>query len=107
MSTEETKKNELWTWKESPNGAVALTGEIDFTVSPMLRDRMMALIDATRGEVVMDLSGLDYIDSSGLAVFIETRKVLLAKGRAIRIDGVSEQVAKLFNLTQIGELFGL
>jgi len=97
-----------WGWEESPEtGQVVMNGEIDFTVTPRMRERLAAFIAATDGLVTLDMSGLDYIDSSGLAALIEARKILLSKGRGIRISGVSPQVQKLFSLTQIGDLFDL
>lgn len=89
------------------SGVIALSGEIDFSVTPEARRQLLALLDQGTGDVVLDLSRLEYIDSSGLAMLIEARKILLTKKRSIRISGVSDQVRKLFNLTQIGELFGL
>lgn len=88
-------------------GSVILTGEIDFSVTPKVRAQLMNVIDSGVPEIVLDLSGLSYIDSSGLALFIEARRILLDSGRSIRIDGISSQVEKLFHLTQIGDLFGL
>jgi anti-sigma B factor antagonist len=97
-------------WSFTPGtvpGTASLAGEIDFSVTPKVRERLLALIGAGAPEIVLDLSGLAYVDSSGLALFIEARKILAESGRTIRIAAISPQVRKLFNLTQIGELFGL
>ncbi|WP_246287820.1 STAS domain-containing protein [Desulfolutivibrio sulfoxidireducens] len=103
-----TAEGESWTWSESPRtNTVRICGEIDFTVSPVVRDKLVAFIEQTRGDVFLDLGELDYVDSSGLAALIEGRKILKAKGRKITITAVSRQVRKLFELTQIGDLFGL
>lgn len=88
-------------------GTVLLGGEIDFSVTPKVREKLLEIIHSGVPELVLDLSGLSYIDSSGLALFIEARRMLLESKRSIRIEGISAQVQKLFHLTQIGELFGL
>jgi anti-sigma B factor antagonist len=107
-NTHDKSAETAWGWEESvADGLVALSGEIDFTVTPRMRERLAAFIEATGGEIILDMGGLDYIDSSGLAALIEARKILKSKGRKIRISEVSPQVRKLFNLTQIGDLFGL
>lgn len=90
-----------------PTARARVVGEVDFSNSQDVRDWLKAFAARTSGEFVLDLSALEYIDSSGLAVLIEIRKLLRAEGRSIRIDAVSSQVHKLFSLTQIGELFGL
>lgn len=97
-------------WKASTDdgrGVEVLEGEVDFSNSLEIRDWLKSRCEATAGEFLLDLKGLTYIDSSGLAVLIEVRKHLKAAGRSIRIVNVSPQVQKLFALTQIGELFGI
>ncbi len=88
-------------------GVLVLSGEIDFSVAPAVRERLMDLAEPGRGELVLDMGDLTYIDSSGLALLLELRKQLQEKGRAVRIRAIAPQVRKLMQLTQIGELFGL
>ena len=97
-----------WTLEqgESP-GLVILGGEIDFSATPQVRQKLLEAMDNDAPEIVLSLANLHYIDSSGLALFIEARKLLAEAGRTIRIADISPQVGKLFNLTQLGGLFGL
>ena len=88
-------------------GHVILSGEIDFSSTPAVRASLLEAIKGDSWEIVLHLANLDYVDSSGLALFIEARKLLAEAGRTIRIADISPQVRKLFNLTQLGELFGL
>ena len=102
------KEGATWGWEaESRTNTAKISGEVDFTVSPAVRDKLVAFIEKTRGDMFLDLGELAYIDSSGLAALIEGRKLLKAKNRKITITAISHQVRKLFELTQIGELFGL
>ena len=97
-----------WTLANGDTPAdIVLTGEIDFTATPAVRDRLLAAMACNAPEIVLHLAGLDYVDSSGLALFIEAKKLLAEAGRTIRIADISPQVAKIFHLTQLGELFGL
>jgi anti-sigma B factor antagonist len=114
MSTEEfhsmSEDEKKTAWKASGDAAAGLAvveGEVDFTNSLDVRQWLREFAGASSGELRLDLSGLSYIDSSGLAVLIEVRKMLKAKDRPIRIVAVSSQVKKLLALTQIGELFGV
>jgi anti-sigma B factor antagonist len=88
-------------------GEIILSGEIDFSVTPTVRARLQGLMAEGAPEIVLDMAGLSYIDSSGLAMLIELRKVLAESGRTVTIKAISPQVRKLFNLTQLGEFFGL
>ena len=97
-----------WTLERGNDpGQVILTGEIDFSATPEVRLRLLEAMDNDAPQIVLSLAKLDYIDSSGLALFIEARKLLAETGRTIRIADISPQVGKLFNLTQLGGLFGL
>lgn len=102
------RKNGNWrvTAGDAP-GVVVMAGEIDFSVAPRVRDRLLDLVGESRADVVLDMAGLDYIDSSGLALLLELRKHLQEHGRSVRVRSISPQVRKLFNLTQLAELFGL
>ena len=72
--------------------AVVVSGELDATTAPTLRDRL-ARVDADRG-VVLDLSGVTFCDSVGLA------SVLEATDRDVEVRVVaSPQVARVVRLT--------
>lgn len=86
---------------------IKISGEVDFTGTPELRDKMHDFIKQTSGEVLVDLSGLEYLDSSGLASLIELRRMLVGDSRSVKIIAVTDQVDRLLNLTQVKPLFGM
>ncbi len=89
-------------------GEIVVAGEIDFSVTPTARERLWAVLDREKSrEIVLEMADLRYIDSSALALLIEMRKLLAEAGKTVRIRSISPQVRKLFDLTQLGELFGL
>jgi anti-sigma B factor antagonist len=98
------------TWnmiEDKEEGRITISGEIDYTVTPELRVRFKDFIEATRGDLSLDLSTLQYLDSSGLAVLIEARRLLDSKGRGIAILSLTPQVKKILQLTQVSSLFGI
>lgn len=102
------EKQTAWSAEgDKEKGTVRITGEVDFTNSPEVRQWLKEFCSETQGGLEVDLSNLEYIDSSGLAILIEVRKHLMSSNRTIRIVGASSQVQKLFTLTQIGDLFGI
>ncbi len=86
---------------------IKIMGEVDFTGTPELREELHAFVSNTSGEVQVDLSELEYLDSSGLASLIELRRMLTKDGRSVKIIAVTEQVDRLLNLTQVKPLFGM
>ena len=52
--------------EKSPNGVVIrVDGEVDLYSSPELRKKLLRAVPSSGGDVVVDLSGVSYIDSSG------------------------------------------
>ncbi len=96
-------------WNAEPLGdhAWSVNGQIDFSVSAEFRVFMRALASRAETDVALDLGRLTYLDSSGLAVLLEIRRLLAARGHTLTVTAVSPQVEKLFGLTQVGPLFGL
>lgn len=86
---------------------IKIMGEVDFTGTPNLREELHSFVSKTSGEVQVDLSELEYLDSSGLASLIELRRMLTKDGRSVKIIAVTEQVDRLLNLTQVKTLFGM
>ncbi|WP_319763234.1 STAS domain-containing protein [Maridesulfovibrio sp.] len=86
---------------------IKIIGEVDFTVTPELREHMHNFVMQTSGEVRVDLSELNYLDSSGLASLIELRRILLEDNRTVKIIAVTEPVDRILTLTQVKSLFGL
>ncbi len=95
-------------WKAEQQGnAIALSGEIDYTVTPQVRSYLLEQAGQGTGPMALHLGELEYLDSSGLAVLIELRRVLMQAGRSLAVTAVSAQVRKIFTLTQVGQLFGV
>jgi anti-sigma B factor antagonist len=84
---------------------VELSGEVDLHHSPRLREVLLAHADAKRPVLLLDLSEVSYIDSSGLATMIEyLQKALKYKGR-FALTGVSERLRTIFDLRPVGRDF--
>lgn len=98
---------EIWSLKVDKKGVVWIVGEVDYTATPKLRATLLTYIEKTEGELHLNLSRLAYLDSSGLAVLIEARRNLQERKRALVVDTVTPEVKKIFDLTQVGKLFGV
>lgn len=70
------------------------------------KDRMKAAVEAAPGRVVLDLSGVGFIDSSGLGAVVAVRRFLRA-GQAMDLAGLTGPVARVFRLTRMDMLFAI
>lgn len=82
-----------------------LTGEIDLHASPALREELQACVAAKTPVLLVDFTGVEYIDSSGLATFIEYVREAGAHGGRIALFGLKKKVRTIFDLVRLNELF--
>jgi anti-sigma B factor antagonist len=81
-----------------------LNGEIDLQFSPVLRKALQGKIKERVPVVVMDFSGVEYIDSSGLATLVEYCRDSRDFGGKLILVGLSERVRTIFDLVRLNEL---
>jgi anti-sigma B factor antagonist len=62
-----------------------VTGELDLTTVSMLREPLLNMVANEKGDVIVDLKLVDFIDSAGLALLVEARKRLVAESRHLYI----------------------
>src|SRR6476646_5405247 len=80
---------------DEPN-VLPLEGEIDLHVSPRISAALGAMIEQKPPHLVIDLSKVTYIDSSGLAVLIEAMQDVNAYGGKFALSGLQESVRPIF-----------
>lgn len=84
---------------------VVVQGEIDVATSPTLREELYALIDGGVTELVVDLSGLGFIDSSGLGVLVAALKHIRERGGQLVLAGLAQPALRVFEITDLTALF--
>jgi anti-sigma B factor antagonist len=94
------------TTDEEPGGAVLkIEGEVDVYTSPALRDELYRLIDGGAARVTVDLSGMDFIDSSGLGVFVGALKRVRERSGELELRGVQPSTRKVLDITGLVQVF--
>ena len=83
---------------------ILIEGEVDLYQSPTLRVALQAHVKTRTPALALDLSGVPYIDSSGLATIVEyVRSAQEFRGR-IALLGLSVRVKTIFDLVRLGEI---
>ena len=84
---------------------VLLTGEIDLTRSPALRVDLMKLLGSKPKRLIVDLTAVELMDSSGVATLIEVLQVQRKDGGKLVLCGLQEKVRSVFEITRLDEVF--
>ncbi|MCD4750879.1 MAG: STAS domain-containing protein [Thermoanaerobaculales bacterium] len=79
--------------------------ELTASSSENAKASLLGLIDAANKEIVVDLSELVFIDSSGLGTLIAAKKTANEHGGDVRLCGLSPQVWTIFELTRLDKVF--
>jgi anti-sigma B factor antagonist len=84
---------------EGAPGVLRLEGELDPHTAPLLEREVAALTERGQIDLVLDLSGLQFIDSSGLRVLIAAHRELTALGGSLALRSPSETAQRLLEIT--------
>jgi stage II sporulation protein AA (anti-sigma F factor antagonist) len=84
------------------NGDVArvtLRGELDLDRAGALAEELSSLAGRGASTVVIDVSGLNFIDSSGLRALLSAREQLESAGATLRLEDLSPAVDRVLEMT--------
>jgi anti-sigma B factor antagonist len=82
-----------------------LNGEIDLHVSPRVALSLAQMAKKKPAKLVVDLSRVSYIDSSGLAVLIDAMQGVEEYGGMFAIAGMQETVRSIFEIARLDQVF--
>jgi anti-sigma B factor antagonist len=93
---------------EAPDHAkVLVRGDVDLEVAPRLTDCGRECLDAPEvSTLVIDLTEVTFMDSTGLSALVQIRNVALSKEKRLVVTGVPERVERLFEITGLHDHFG-
>ncbi len=86
---------------------LALEGEVDMQESPLLREALLEAIATGPALLVVDLAGVSFIDSSGVATLVEAMKLSKAAGVALVLCSMNGKVKDVFALARLDKFFKL
>lgn len=86
---------------------VKVIGDIDINTSPEFKKSCDSAISAKKDKIVINLSDVSYVDSSGLATLVEVLKNMRAYGGKLKLASLSDKVRGLFEITKLDKLFDI
>ena len=92
--------------EENNVSTVFLNGEIDMDVVDKAKELIMPLVEAKK-EVHINLKEVQYMDSSGISVLIESHQKALEKNTKVIIKDVSKSVLKVIMMAKLEQILNL
>jgi anti-sigma B factor antagonist len=86
--------------------AIMVEGEVDVYTAPQLREKLLPLCHGG-SQITVDLSRVDYIDSTGLGVLIGAYKAQRATGGRLILTGMNSRLMRIFKITGLHEIIDI
>ncbi|MFD2639749.1 STAS domain-containing protein [Piscibacillus salipiscarius] len=91
-------------FKEGQVTVLKLAGEIDAYTAPQLKEKLLGLLREENADVQVDLEKVNYMDSTGLGVFISGLKTANEVNSSFTLVNLQENVYRLFNITGLNDV---
>ncbi len=93
------EKNDRW--------EVKLIGDVDIDTSQDLQESFYSILGENNKSIFINAEEVDYIDSTGLGMFIKILKKLKEEDNEITFVNPKKNVMKLFNITGLDKVFNI
>ncbi|MFM1832730.1 MAG: hypothetical protein RLZZ461_1046 [Planctomycetota bacterium] len=92
---------------ETRDGATIVrpTGEVDLARSPTLRTTLGQVIGNGVARLVLDLSQVEYMDSSGVATLVEALQQCRTRKATLVLSGLQDRVRSVFEIAKLDAVF--
>lgn len=86
---------------------VRVHGDIDMTTAPRLREHVIGVVTGGQPKVVLDLQGVEFVDSTGLGVMVGLLKRTRSQGGDLRLVSTRTALRKVLELTALDQALPL
>lgn len=86
-------------------GIIIVEGEVDMLTSPDLRDKLVPFFEKGVKGIIVNLSGVSFMDSSGIATLVEGLQWSRKDGKKFILAGLGTNVMNALSLTKLDNVF--
>jgi anti-sigma B factor antagonist len=90
-----------------PGGMLSLAGRLSARTVADVRAALVAAIEAGSGDLVVDISGVDLVDASGLGVLVGAHRLAMRSERRLVLRGVPERIERLLAVTRLNRVLSV
>lgn len=84
---------------------VEAAGDVDLDASTAFQQALLELLDEDTKTIVIDLAGVAYMDSSGVASLVKLLSRTRRKGVSLKLVAPSQKVRNIFEITRLDTVF--
>ena len=84
---------------------LGVSGEVDVATAPRLRERLIDLVNGGQHRIVVDLSGVEFLDSTGLGVLVGALKRVRTNDGEMALVCAEPRILKVFEITGLTKVF--
>lgn len=88
-----------------PASLIDVVGSLTLFESGALRQAISGLLAEKRKDIILNLSGLEYLDSSGIGELVRNYLTVIKSGGSLKVVGLSEKVEDILKITQLYKVF--
>ena len=86
---------------------VEVSGEVDVYTAPQLDEQLSGLVEAGSYQLVVDLSAVEFLYSTGLGVLVKALKRVREHGGSLAVVTSTDRISKVFRITGLDTAIGL
>lgn len=86
---------------------LAVAGEVDVATVPRLREQLHGLVAQGSNRIIVDLDGVDFLDSTGLGVLVGALKRVRSNDGELSLVCTQPRIRKVFEVTGLTKVFSL
>ena len=90
--------------EQGPN-LIMVSGGLDMATTPALRNHLSQAEVAGTGDLIIDMSGLTFMDSTGLGALVAASRRMALEGRSIILRSPQEAILQVLRFTRLETLF--
>src|SRR5262245_53634914 len=86
---------------------LSVRGEVDVYTAPKFRERLIELVSEGKHRIVVDLEGVEFLDSTGLGVLVGGLKRLRSHDGDLLLVCTQSRILKVFEITGLTKVFAI
>jgi anti-sigma B factor antagonist len=86
---------------------LALSGRLDASTASEMREALHTAIDAGAGDLIVDVSGVDLVDATGLGVLLGAHRRAARAERRLVLHDASPRLVRILRLARLHRVFAL